>query len=123
MQTDIQARGFMLTEALLQAAQTEAQAYRARFPDAAAAVSIRLYDVNGVRGGPDKGCLASAHIGKHRMSVVASDVDTDMYTAIRHAFSKLHRATRSALTRARSLRRKLHRPAQSQPVEQHERGG
>ena len=123
MQTDIQARGFMLTEALLQAAQTEAQAYRARFPDTAAAVSIRLYDVNGVRGGPDKGCLASAHIGIHRISVVASDVDIDMYAAIRHAFAKLHRATRSALTRARTLRRKQRSPAQELSADPLERGG
>lgn len=108
MQTDIQARGFTLTQALLNAAQSEVAAYRASFPHTVAAVSIRLYDTNGVRGGPDKGCLACAHIGKQHIAVVASDVDSDLYTAIHRAFAKLTRATRSALSRARALRRKPH---------------
>ncbi len=106
IQASIQARGFTLTQSLLSATQTQLDAYRARFPRAAAVVSIRLYDVNGLRGGPDKGCLAQAQLGKHHVSVVASDVDSELYTAIQRAFAKLTRATRSALTRARSLQRR-----------------
>lgn len=108
MQTHIQARGFTLTDALLGVTQSEVATYRASFPHTDATVSIRLYDTNGVRGGPDKGCLAYAHIGKQRIAVVASDVDSDLYKAIHQAFVKLTRATRSSLTRARNLRRKAH---------------
>lgn len=116
LQANIQARGFTLTQSLLSATQTQLDAYRSRFPRAGVVVSIRLYDVNGLRGGPDKGCLAQAQLGKHHVSVVASDVDSDLYTAIQRAFAKLTRATRSALTRARSLRRRGRRAQQQAPA-------
>lgn len=111
MQTQIQARGFMLTQPLLATTEAQIAAFRARFPRLSPAVSVRLYDVNGVRGGPDKGCLACAQLGTRRIAVVASDVDADLYQAIASAFAKLTRATRTAVTRTRALGRKTLRRA------------
>jgi ribosome-associated translation inhibitor RaiA len=105
MQTHIQARGFSLTQSLLDSAHAQIADFRKQFPHYQPVVSVRMYDVNGLHGGADKGCLAMARLGKRRISVVASDVDTDLYQAISSAFVKLTRATRTALTRARTLSR------------------
>lgn len=101
---DIQARGFSLTAALRSAAEREVRAFAAQFPQHSPEVRMRLFDVNGRRGGLDKGCLVSAHLGRGR-TVVASDLDTDLYQAIVSAFTKLLRGTRSALNRELQRRR------------------
>jgi putative sigma-54 modulation protein len=105
MQTDIQARGFTLTEALRTAAQGAADVYAEQFPSLQISVQVRLFDINGLRGGVDKGCLVSAHIGHNRKVIVANQLDTDLYRAIPAAFAKLSRATRSALGRERTWKR------------------
>jgi ribosome-associated translation inhibitor RaiA len=66
---------------------------------------VRLFDVNGVRGGIDKGCLLHARIGLNRRAVVATDVDNDLYHAIQAAFARLDRATRTTVRRRYRIRR------------------
>jgi len=106
MRIDIQARGFSLTEAMLHAIEHRAHDYREAFPDQKPALSVRLFDLNGApRGGVDKGCLVHARIGAGRRTVVASDVDSDLYLAIQSAFAKLERATRTAVERRERFRR------------------
>ncbi len=105
MNTDIQARGFALTEALRRAVEKEAQAYANRFQDQLLGVHVRLFDVNGPRGGPDKGCLAYGRFGRGGAVVVATDIAPDLYDAIPAAFAKLNRATRNAQARRHTLRR------------------
>ncbi len=117
MQAKIQARGFSLTQPLLATTEAQISAFRSRFPAFSPQVSVRLYDVNGLRGGPDKGCLACARLGNRGIAVEASDVNTDLYIAIASAFAKLTRSARSArsaVTRARATGRKAIRPAPSQ---------
>lgn len=105
MKTDIQARGFTLTQALRTAVQGAACVYAEQFPNLRIAVQVRLFDINGLRGGVDKGCLVAAHIGHHRKIIVANQLDTDLYRAIPAAFAKLSRATRSVLSRERTWKR------------------
>lgn len=100
---DLQARGFALTEALASAIRREAKHYAQAFPGLPLQLQVRLFDINGQRGGLDKGCLVRAKAG--RSVVVASDLDSDLYRAIGAAFERLGRATRSRLSRRRALRR------------------
>lgn len=103
MTLDLQSRGFALTEALAAAIRREARRYAESFPGLTPQLQVRVFDINGERGGLDKGCLVKARAG--RSIVVASDLDSDLYRAIPAAFARLARATRSQLDRRRGLRR------------------
>src|SRR5512139_3535192 len=98
MNIDTQARGFVLTQALRSAVSREAQT---AFMGLTGAIhlQVRLFDVNGPRGGADKGCLSTAHVRRSRRVLVASALDEDLYCAIPHAFAKLRRALSSTVSR------------------------
>lgn len=104
MRTDVQARGFSLTPALRAAVEDGVKDYETRFPRLAGQLLVRLFDVNGRRGGIDKGCLVQAQVGKGGVVVVASDLDANMYRAIAATFDKLERGTAAALARKRAGR-------------------
>ena len=63
MRIDVQARGFSLTDSLLGAVERRAADFRTAFPDLQPQIQVRLFDVNGQRGGIDKGCLLHARLG------------------------------------------------------------
>lgn len=105
MRVDIQARGFSLSEALLTAVEERAQQFRLAFPDLKPHIQVRLYDVNGDRGGPDKTCELHARLGFGGRTIVTSDVDVDLYNAIAGAFVRLDRAARHQLRRRYRRRR------------------
>jgi ribosome-associated translation inhibitor RaiA len=105
MHIDIQARGFTLSEALLLAVEERAEGFRLAFPDIRPQIQVRLFDVNGDRGGVDKGCLLHVRLGLRARSVVVTDVDDDLYRAIAGAFVKLDRAVRHHLRRRYRHRR------------------
>lgn len=111
MKIDLQARNFPLTDALRQAVEAEARRYHAEFAERPHALNVRLFDVNGVRHGIDKGCLVSARVDSCKSTVVASGIDSDLYRAIASAFARLSRGTRHSLNRNRRLRRSVPRPA------------
>ena len=100
MKTDIQSRGFTLTAALKASVEAHAAHYRSHFPKLAPGITVRLFDINGTRGGPDKGCLVHVNLGRDGTELVASSVDSDLYLAIAGAFAKAARST-SAITRRR----------------------
>ena len=104
MYIDIQARGFSLTEFLLSAVEERAEHFRAAFPHLNPQIQVRLFDVNGDRGGVDKGCLLHVRLGLGRRSVVVSDVDSDLYRAIGAAFVRLDRAARTQIRRRYRVR-------------------
>lgn len=104
MRTDVQSRGFTLTTALRAAVSQEARDFAARFPKLPTVLQVRLFDVNGPRGGADKGCLVHARVGKGARVVVATEIDSDLYRAIAAAFVKLERSTEAALGRRQSAR-------------------
>jgi len=105
MQLDIQARGFSLTEFLLAAVEQCAEEFRTAFPHLKPQIQVRLFDINGPRGGADKGCLLHVRLGRGRRSVVVTDVDADLYRAIVGAFARLDRAVRTGQGRERRWRR------------------
>ena len=104
MNTSILSRGFSLTESIRAAVDSEVDVFRNRYGRTATSIDVRLFDVNGPRGGPDKGCLVRAHLANRR-EMVAIDVRGDLYVAIGRAFAKLSRAAHGALARRRTLRR------------------
>lgn len=111
MNIDIQARSFSLSEGLRHTVEAEAHQYQEDFAERLHHLSVRLFDVNGVRGGIDKGCLVFARVGQRQATVVASAIDADLYRAIAAAFARLSRGTRHSLNRNRRLRRPPRRPA------------
>ncbi|MBN8280778.1 MAG: HPF/RaiA family ribosome-associated protein, partial [Gammaproteobacteria bacterium] len=62
MDFDLQARGFTLTPALAAAARQEARALARLAGDRFLRLQVRLFDVNGRKGGVDKGCLVAARL-------------------------------------------------------------
>jgi ribosomal subunit interface protein len=113
MKVDIQARRFKLTEALKYAVHREIARLAQGLGDGITRVSVRLFDVNGLRGGPDKGVLVHAKF-TDGSSIVASDVDDDMYRSLPMAFEKLLRSRRMA--RARRQARRRHPPRTPLPA-------
>ena|SRR5688572_27119720 len=112
MNLDVQSRGFTLTRSLRTAVERETLDFEVA--EDCTRLKVRLFDVNGVRGGVDKGCLLTLHRNRGRRVLVASDIDADLYRAIPGAFEKLRRALGDVSRRSRSLRRrKLSRPVAS----------
>jgi ribosome-associated translation inhibitor RaiA len=105
MNIDVQARGFALTQAIQAAIRRETA--QLADVDGAHRLQVRLFDVNGTRGGIDKGCLVTLHLSRERRVIVATELDSDLYRAIPSAFDKLRRALGSAVRRTRSLRRRV----------------
>jgi hypothetical protein len=106
MQIDLQARGFTLTPALAAAVNREASALAALLCSRDLWIQVRLFDVNGTKGGIDKGCLVAARIRRLQRISVATSIDGDLYRAIPAAFEKVRRAALTASHRERSLRRR-----------------
>ena len=104
MKVDVHARGFKLTESLRLAVHREIARLTQALGAGITRVSVRLFDVNGLRGGPDKGCLVHAHF-TDGSSIVGSDVDADLYRSVPAAFEKVLRSRRMNRARRRTLRR------------------
>ena len=104
MKVDIQSRRFKLTDSLRHAVHREIARLAQGLGDGITRVSVRLFDVNGLRGGPDKGCLVHAQF-RDGSSIVCSDVDDDMYRSLPSAFDKLLRSRRMDRARRHTLRR------------------
>ena len=105
MQIEVVARGFPLTDALRQAVEREARTLARGLAARVRRVSVRLYDVNGRRGGDDKVCLVQAQLGSGAM-LIGTDIDADLYHAITRAFLKVENGARRTLGRMRSRRRR-----------------
>ncbi len=108
MELDVQARGFSLTRGLLSAVRAESRAWERRLDGHR--LQVRLFDINGTRGGVDTGCLVTLHLKREKRVLVASERESDLYRAIPSAFDKLRRAFETATRRARALRRRRSPP-------------
>lgn len=104
MKIDVHARGFKLTESLRHAVHREIAQLTQALGAGITRVSVRLFDVNGLRGGPDKGCLVHAQF-TDGTSIVGSDVDADLYRSVPAAFEKVRRSRRMNRARRHTLRR------------------
>jgi putative sigma-54 modulation protein len=104
MQTDIQARGFPLTEALEHHIRTRLGFTLSRIASRIRRVNIRLSDLNGPRGGIDKRCLVEVRLDGLSV-VVVEDVQSNMYTAIDRAPGRAARTTMRRLALQTNRRR------------------
>jgi putative sigma-54 modulation protein len=69
-------------------------------------IVVRLSDINGPRGGPDKCChLRITLFGLH--DVIIEDVEADLYVAINRAASRAARSIRRHVARRRDRGREL----------------
>lgn len=103
MQLVIQSLGFDLTPALREAIETAAQQRLDRFDDHIVQLTVRVYDINGVRGGADKACRIHSDLGR-ACALVVEAVHEDLYAAITQAFAKAERAAEGRLNRHRGPR-------------------
>ena len=104
MQTDIQARGFPLTEALENHVRDRISYTLSRAVSRIRRVGITLSDLNGPRGGVDKRCLIQVRIDG-LSTVVIEDIQSDMYTAIDRAVGRAARTVMRRLALLNSRRR------------------
>jgi putative sigma-54 modulation protein len=111
MHVDIKARGFALTPALAATIRREAVAVERRLGDRPIWLQVRLFDINGTRGGIDKGCLVTASVNRRRRVFVATSLDRNLYVAIPAAFDKLLTCLTVQAQRIRTLRRRPVVPA------------
>ena len=104
MQTQIQARGFPLTESLRRHAERRLDFAIGSMQGRLRSVSVRLSDENGPRGGHDKLCLIHVSV-PGAAPVVIEDVESDLYVAIDRAADRLGRALARRLQRQHRERR------------------
>ncbi|MCB1757084.1 MAG: HPF/RaiA family ribosome-associated protein [Gammaproteobacteria bacterium] len=104
MQTIIQARDFSLTEALRNHAERRLQFALSCCSEYIRQVEVRLSDINGPRGGPDKRC--HIHILLDGLpDVVIEDTESDMYFAIDRATERAGRTIKRKIERRQALSR------------------
>ncbi len=77
-------------------------------------VNVRVFDVNGPRGGIDKCCRITAHILPSE-TVVLQEVDADLFAAIDRATRRISRTFTRSLTLERDLRKKSNSPRPDTP--------
>ena len=77
-------------------------------------VNVRVFDVNGPRGGIDKCCRITAHILPSE-TVVLQEVDADLFAAIDRAARRISRTFTRSLTLERDLRKKSNSPRPDTP--------
>lgn len=77
-------------------------------------VNVRVFDVNGPRGGIDKCCRITAHILPSE-TVVLQEVDADLFAAIDRVTRRISRTFTRRLTLERDLRKKSNSPRPDTP--------
>ena len=100
MRMNIQARGFDLTEGLREHTERRLQFALSWASQDVRAISVRLFDVNGPRGGEDKRCRIQV-VFRGTQEVVIEDTEADLYVAIERAAERAERAVGHRLERLR----------------------
>ena len=103
MRIDIQSRGFDLTEGLREHTERRLQFALNWASHDVRTVSVRLFDINGPRGGNDKRCRIQIPISGGQ-DVVIEDTEADLYVAIDRAADRTERALARRLERQREHR-------------------
>jgi ribosome-associated translation inhibitor RaiA len=102
MQTDIQSQGFSLTDDLHKYVVKRLAFGLSRGDEAITRITVRLSDINGPRGGPDKRCLIEVRL-KTSPTVVIEDIEADLYVAIDRAVERAGRTLGRRLARQRGF--------------------
>lgn len=100
MQIDIQARGFVLTDALRDYAERRLRFALPPADERIRRVTLRFFDTNGPRGGIDKRCRIQVTLNGLG-GVVIEDTEADLYVAIDRAVDRAGRAVVRRLARQR----------------------
>jgi ribosomal subunit interface protein len=110
MQFDIQGVNIPITPALLQHAQRRLSYAMDRFDSRIRAVTVRLSDVNGQRGGIDTRCVVEVRFtyGGH---LIVQYIGQNAYVAIDQISTRLKRTITRHLSRQRTQARLTRQPA------------
>jgi ribosome-associated translation inhibitor RaiA len=111
MRLDIQARGFTLTNGILNYTKQRMQFALLRSDNYITRVKVRLADINGPRGGVDKRCQIELAVAGHS-NILIEDTEADLYFAIDRACERCMR------TLARRLERLREHPHEIMPTVQ-----
>ena len=112
MRIDIQARGFELTEGLRQHTERRLQFALSWANHDVRAVTVRLSDINGPRGGQGKRCRIQIPMARAQ-AVVIEEIETDLYVAIDRAADRTERTVARRLERLREHRHERPGPAEA----------
>ena len=104
MRIDIQAIGFDLTEGLREHTERRLQFALNWASHDVRTVTVRLFDINGPRGGNDKRCRIQIPLAGLQ-NVVIEDTETDLYVAIDRATERTERTVTRRLERLREHHR------------------
>ena len=99
MDTDIRILSTDLTEALQSYIERRLHFSLGRFGRRVGRISVRITDVNGLRGGVDKACYVSAELLPSGGTVIQRTVDANLYAAIGRAVEGLGHLFARALER------------------------
>jgi putative sigma-54 modulation protein len=116
MVIDTRALGFKLTDAILSHVEGRVGAALGFAARQVVRVTVRLDDVNGDRGGPDKRCRIVVNLRHHR-TVTAEEVGVDLYAAVDAAAQKArHAVLRDVKRHVARERREAQRPGTLVPA-------
>ncbi|MCG3126201.1 MAG: hypothetical protein CHACPFDD_01031 [Phycisphaerae bacterium] len=105
MKVLIQHRAGSIGTALRELIHRRVQFALGRFAHRIAAVRVRIDDVNGPRGGPDRRCLVEATPRPHGTPIVAEVIDESAEAAVGRAAERVARQLRGRIERSREMRR------------------
>jgi len=99
MQLQIKTRGFDITRGLEVFIEEKVRLSLTRFSQKIHSVYVTLSDMNGPKGGEDKKCLITVHLGRAQ-PVVLHHIDADMYDAISHCCHRVKRSVSRQLDKS-----------------------
>src|SRR5437870_8750601 len=102
MDTEIRILGIDLTGALQLYIERRLRSSLSRFGGRVGRVRVRITDVNGPRGGPDKSCHISAELLPSGMTLLQQATDANLYAAIGRATEGIGRSLDRKSTRLNS---------------------
>lgn len=109
MNADIRILSTNLTEALQSYIERRLHFSLGRFGGRVGRVRVRITDVNGPRGGPDKSCHISAELLPSGLTLLQQATDANLYAAIGRATEGIGRSFARALGRNRERKHSARR--------------
>jgi putative sigma-54 modulation protein len=103
MQTTIESKDFVLTNALEQFIKDHANKSMNSCSYHIEQLNIRLKDINGPKGGEDKECCVEVRLANHAPIVVVKR-SPDAYQSIRNALNRASRVTLRKLRKRRTMK-------------------
>ncbi len=103
MHLDMRGRNLNLTPAMIERIDRRMRFALSRFADRIGRVSVRIADLNGLRGGADKQCRIVVTI-RAAEPVRVEDMDADLEAAVDRAADRVQRCVARAIERERSTR-------------------